>query len=204
MDRLNLVSVQGRLTRGRVSIFSVTDFMRIFRILPKTARSFLSYHSREGGQFIRVRQGIYVAKFNPPTKFEAANYLFRPSYVSFETALSYYGIIPETIYTITSATPKASKEFTFLGQSYRYYKIKKKLLFGHRPIKIGNKLILMAEREKALLDYLYLRLLKKQPFSERLDLKSIDKKRLGKYFNFFKRSIRKNKGLIKLMKEIGL
>lgn len=204
MDRLDLIYVQNRLVKNKVSIFSIKDFVRIFKVLPKTGRSFLSYHSRINGFFIRAKQGIYITNFNPPTKFEIANYLYKPSYISFETALSSYGIIPETVYQITSATPKPTKELRLQNQSYQYLKIKKKLYFGYRPTKIRDKLVLMADKEKALLDYLYLLSLKKREFNERLDLRRIDKKKLGNYVNFFVKNIRKNKALITLLKRTNL
>jgi len=202
MDKLNLISVQDRLLKSNISIFSVRDFIRIFRVLPKTARSFLSYHSKND-LFARVRQGIYIANFNPPQKFEAANYLYKPSYISFESALSFYGVIPETIYTVTSATTKASKEFNLQSQSYQYNKIKKKLYFGYQPIKLRGRLVLMADKEKALLDYLYFHSLKKKHFlNERLSLNKIDRKKLGAYVNYFKKRIRKNKTLISLLETL--
>ena len=203
MDRLNLIRVKEELIRREMSIFSVRDFVRIFKVLPKTARAFLSYHSTDG-VFRRVKMGIYVLPSNPPTKFELANYLYRPSYISFESALSYYGIIPETVYSVTSATTKSTKDFNFLNLDYRYHKIKKELFFGFVPVKIRSRIILIADREKAVLDYLYLLSLKRQPVNERLNLNKIDKKKFGRYINYFKKRIRKIDTLINIVKELDL
>lgn len=203
MDRLNLISVKDRLEHLEMSIFSVRDFVRIFNVLPKTARAFLSHHSSDNS-FRRLKLGVYILPNNPPTKFELANYVHKPSYISFETALSYYGIIPETVYSITSATTNISKEFDFLNQSYRYSKLKKKLFFGYFPLKIRDRLVLIADKEKALLDYLYLASLKKQQINERLNLDQIDRKKLGRYINFFKKNIRKINALINLIENLNL
>lgn len=203
MDKLKVISVQKELIRRRFGLFSVKDFARIFKVKDKTARAFLSYNSKTG-IFTRIKRGAYIYSSNPPIKFEVANYLFRPSYISFETALSYHGVIPETVYTITSATTRSTKEFDIQHQLYKFYQIKKKLFFGYKLIKIRNSTVLMADKEKALLDYLYLRSLKKQPLNERLDVTKINKRKLGQYVNFFVKSVRKNKGLIELIKKIHI
>lgn len=203
MDKLKVISVQKELVRRRFGIFSVKDFARIFKVKDKTARAFLSYNSKKG-VFSRIKRGAYIDSANPPIKFEIANSLWKPSYISFETALSYYGVIPETVYTITSATTRATKEFNFENQIYKFYQIKKKIFFGYELIKIRDSAVLIADKEKALLDYLYLLSLKKQPLNERIDLTKIDRKKLGRYVNFFVRSVRKNKALIELIKSLDI
>lgn len=203
MAKLRVIYVQRELVRRGLVIFSVNDFARIFKVKQKTTRAFLAYNLKKG-VFLRMKRGVYIYSANPPAKFEIANYLWKPSYITFETALSLYGIIPETVYTITSATTRSSKEFNFENQIYKYYQIKKKLFFGYKPIKIRDKVVLMADKEKALLDHLYLVSLKKQLINERLDLKKIDKKKLGKYFNYFIKNIRKSKPLITLIKSLNI
>lgn len=203
MDKLKVINIQRELVKRRFVLFSVNDFARIFKVKEKTARAFLSYNSRKG-VFSRIKRGAYIYSANPPIKFEVANYLWKPSYISFETALSYYGVIPENVYTITSATTKSTKEFNFENQIYKFYQIKKRLFFGYKLIKIRNSTVLIADKEKALLDYLYLLSLKRQPLNERLDLTKIDRKKLGQYVNFFIRSMRKNKSLIDLIKSLNI
>lgn len=205
MDKLKVISVQKELIALKFVIFSVKDFARIFKVKNKTARAFLSYNSKKGREvFSRIKRGTYVYSANPPLKFEIANYLWRPSYISFETALSYHGVIPETVYAITSATTRSTKEFDVENQLYKFYQIKKSLFFGYKLIKIRNSTVLIADKEKALLDYLYLLSLKKQPVNERLDLTKIDKKQLWQYVNFFVKSLRKNKILIDLIKSLNI
>lgn len=203
MDKLKAINIQKELMKRRFVIFSVKDFARIFKVKEKTTRAFLSYNSKKG-VFSRIKRGVYICSIDPPIKFEIANYLWKPSYISFETALSYYNIIPETVYTITSATTKPAKEFNFENQIYKFYQIKKNVFFGYKLIKIGNSAVLIADKEKALLDYLYLLSLKKQPLNERLDLTKIDKEILRRYLNFFVTSVRKNKALINLIKSLNL
>lgn len=47
-----------------------------------------------------------------PDTFELAQLIWGPSYVSFESALSYYGWIPEAVYVISSACSKKGKSVT--------------------------------------------------------------------------------------------
>jgi len=203
MAYINLGQVENALIKLGLSVFSVSEFSKIFNIKPTTARSFLSRNSKKkGSHFFKLKRGIYSFSINPPIKFEIANKVYQPSYISFETALSYYNIIPETVYIVTSATTKRSKEFTIRNSIFRYYKIKKRLFFGYQPQKIRNKTILIAEKEKALLDYIYFLSLKKQPFLERLDLSKIDTDRLGYFVSFFKKAVKKNKVFLSLIRKI--
>ncbi len=204
MDKLSFIFVKRELLKRKILIFTVKDFIRIFNVQPKTARSFLSFNAGRGN-IRRVKRGSYMFYDDQLGKFEIANYLYKPSYVSFETALSYYGIIPEMVYAIISATTnRNAKEVDLDGQNYQYRQIKKTLFFGYEPIKIKNRLVLMADKEKALLDYLYLLSLKHNQINERIDLTKIDKKKLDKYVNYFKKFVRKNRALINLLKSINL
>lgn len=74
---------------------------------------------------ISLKNGLYVpgpaSKVARPELMLIANHLWGPSYVSMETALSYWGLIPERVYETTSDTVKRSRMFkTELGRfSYR-------------------------------------------------------------------------------------
>lgn len=203
MNRISPNIVENTLIKLNISIFSIREFGQIFNMKPATARAFLARNSKkEGSHILNLEKGIYAFSINPPTKFEIANKLYQPSYISFETALSHYGIIPETVYTVTSATTKKSTEISTQNSNFKYYKIKKNLFFGYRPQKINSKTIIMAEAEKALLDYIYILSLKKGVFNSRIDLNRIDNKKLSYYVNHFKKLVRKNKAFISLINEI--
>jgi len=73
------------------------------------------------GELIRLKKGLYTLgedyQITSPDAISLANALYAPSYVSFDYALSYYGLIPERVYEITSATMRLKKEFnTPLGR----------------------------------------------------------------------------------------
>jgi len=72
------------------------------------------------GEIIRLKRGFYVVsekKSHKPVSLELlANHLYGPSYISLETALSFYGMIPERVFAVRSMTFKRAKSFeTSLG-----------------------------------------------------------------------------------------
>ncbi|MFM9838668.1 MAG: hypothetical protein ACKVOQ_10420 [Cyclobacteriaceae bacterium] len=85
-----------------------------------------------------------------------ANRIYSPSYISFESAWAYYGLIPEGVYTITSATSLKPHTFTSSMGSFAYRHVKPSLLFGFRLIDVGGQMCKIAEPEKLVLDHLYL------------------------------------------------
>ncbi len=86
----------------------------------------------------------------------AANRIYSPSYVSFESALAYYRLIPEGVYTITSATTLKTHQFTTSLGAFTYRHLKPELMFGYRLVEAAGQRFKMAEPEKLLLDYMYL------------------------------------------------
>jgi predicted transcriptional regulator of viral defense system len=132
----------------------------------------------------------------PPDIF-IANKLYQPSYLSFEYALSYYHIIPEVVYTVTSATVKPTREFEVLGHLFSYSKIQSKAFRGYVPKKIDNYTVLLAVPEKALADCLYFVVLKKTSLNERMDVSGLNRKLFLKYVKLFG-----NKKLVLLARKI--
>jgi predicted transcriptional regulator of viral defense system len=192
MKKVSLNIIEKKLLSQDISIFTLSDFAKIFGVSDKKAGLFLSrYSKKEDSHFIRLKKGIYVFSLLAPEKFEIANKICQPSYISFESALSFYGIIPEIVYSITSATTKRPNSFGIGGINYEYYKLKKKLFFGCRLAEIRRKKVFIAEKEKALLDYLYLVLLEKKVINKRIDLSKIDKKKLKYYAGIFLKNIGK-------------
>jgi predicted transcriptional regulator of viral defense system len=194
--KLNPIKVEKVLKSKGLFIFTPLDFQRLFGVSRSACRQFLTRHSKK--DFItKLRAGLYSLADNPPSEYLIANKLYQPSYISLECALSYYGIIPEAIYTITSVTPKATRKFEAQDLLYTYRKIKREAFCGYHPQKIRGETILIAEPEKALVDYLYFIDREKEEPNERLYLKKLSKKKILSYIKLFKR-----KSLNKLIKKI--
>jgi len=75
--------------------------------------------------------------------------------VSLEIALKYYGFIPEEIFQITSVSTKKATSFETSISNFSYRRIKTSLYWGYRLVDFGQQKLLIAEPEKAVLDYLY-------------------------------------------------
>jgi len=107
---------------------------------------------------IRLKNGLYVvsrAISEQNISLELiANQLYGPSYVSFETALSYHGVIPERVYITKSATLKRAKQYKTPLGIFEYIKMPEKYYaIGQQQIIINNSYaFLMARPEKALCD----------------------------------------------------
>jgi len=82
-----------------------------------------------------------------------ANKIYRPSYISFETAMSHYRLIPENVYMITSASTKRTYLFETSLARFSYRTVKPALFFGYFLLPGRIK---MAYMEKAILDYFYI------------------------------------------------
>lgn len=113
---------------------------------------------------MRVKKGLYV--FGPEFAREAyskatlANLLYGPSAISMIYALSFYGIVPERVETVTSITPKRNKQFvTPVGQfSYRYLELCSYSV-GLTQVNLDKTHnIIIATPEKALADEIILNL----------------------------------------------
>ncbi|MFW5702849.1 MAG: type IV toxin-antitoxin system AbiEi family antitoxin domain-containing protein, partial [Candidatus Dojkabacteria bacterium] len=58
---------------------------------------------------IQLEKGKYQIAGRSPSDFAIAQFLYSPSYISFETALNYHGILPQFPHEITSATMRRKK-----------------------------------------------------------------------------------------------
>lgn len=106
----------------------------------------------KAGVLIKLRRGVYQPEFQSLELEKVANEIYYPSYLSFESALSRYGILSQIPYTLTFATTKRSKKLTLSGREVEYRQLKKDYFFAY-TIKEG---IYIAEPEKAILDQLYM------------------------------------------------
>lgn len=110
----------------------------------------------DSGLLIRITRGLYETdKTIEP--FLLAPCILSPSYISFEFALSYYGLIPERVYAITSASfgVRKNKEFTNYFGRYTFSDIPKDVFpEGLTYIGEGDCMVRFATKEKAICDSL--------------------------------------------------
>lgn len=124
----------------------------------------------------RVSKGKYVTEH--VGDFEVANFIVQPSYISFESALSYHGVLSQFPYTVTSATTGKTKSVLVGKKEFEFCHIAAKMFCGY----LKDKNFLIADREKSLIDIAYFSMkgLKGIDWDE-LDLTELDKNKLEKY-----------------------
>ena len=187
LQKLKPLYAVEKLKKKNIKLFTPLEFRRVFNVSQCAAQWFIKTYTKKK-LFLKLKNGLYVLKDSLPSAYSIANRLYQPSYISFDAALSYYGIIPETIYTVTSATSKTTRTFEIEGINYDFRKIKKDFYTGYKAIKYSDETILIAEPEKALADYLYFVVLKKRELHyERLNLKKVKKNKLLFYAKLFKK-----------------
>jgi len=116
----------------------------------------------KSGELTILRRGLYIpgpeSNLLKPEPFLIANHLRGPSYVSLQSALSYWGLIPERVYDITSVTLKSKKTYKTPVDKFSYQFLPTPYFsFGIQSIPINPKqTVLIASIEKAICDKLIL------------------------------------------------
>lgn len=183
---MNWIELEQTVRRHGLRLFAPLELQRLLGISPVAAR-FLVHRYTKRGALLKLRNGLYCLADAPPSEMAVANRLYEPSYLSFEFALAYHRLIPETTYVMTSATTRPTREMAALGKTFQYHRLKKSGFTGYEPIRNGAETILMATPEKALVDMLYFVDLKKKNLNDRLDLRHLDKKKVESYAGLFHR-----------------
>jgi len=155
--KLNILQLRKAIGREEFDHLQLTSALSQYRAIDQKINELM-----KTGAIVRAKKGLYV--FGPESRQTAickeslANLIYGPSCISMEYALSYHGLIPERVETITSITPKRDKEFiTPIGRfTYRYlaaskypHEIEQHWIDQQHPI-------LIASPEKALCDYVSL------------------------------------------------
>jgi len=109
------------------------------------------------GKLIRLKRGMYVVSPEVSGKLLSteliANHIYGPSYISMESALRYYGLIPESVYLVRSMTTKRSRLFENSISRFEYINCSE----DYFPIGVNQKIyedysFIIASPEKALCD----------------------------------------------------
>ncbi|MDX2435852.1 MAG: hypothetical protein QNL88_02270 [Acidobacteriota bacterium] len=109
------------------------------------------------GDIVRVKKGIYVFgeafRRRPYSRELLANLIYGPSFVSFDSALSFHGLIPERVSAITSVTTRRPKVFDTPVGSFTYRQAPRGYYhLGMDRLEVGDVAFLIAVPEKALSD----------------------------------------------------
>lgn len=184
--KYTVLMIRDTLLNKKIRTFTARELASLFSMSPRKSLYYLE-HGLQTGLFTKLKRGMYSLKTDPPTEQEIANQLYRPSYLSYEYALAYYNILPEMVYTITSATTKSTRSFVVGEKTYSYTSIKATAYTGYELKMVNDQRFLIAEPEKAFVDYLYLVVLGRRQTNDRLDIRRLDRKKVKTYAKLFKR-----------------
>jgi len=154
-------------------------------------------------EILQLKRGLYIsADFFSKNKddisysFYLANVIRKPSYVSSWAALQYYNLTTEAIHSITSVTPKVTRDYQTKTGNFAYQSIKKELFADFSLVK-GKHDFFMASPSKALFDLLYFRTRQFRgiKFKEikalvgelRIDIDEMDKSEQVKFYTIIKK-----------------
>ncbi len=167
--------------------FTAQDVAEAAGIALPSAHVLCSRYTR-AGIFLRLKKNVYVLRddwerFDLIAMMKIANYLQVPSYVSFTTALSFYGITTQVQRDwIECAATRRSTTIQAGGMTFRYHKLQKALFFGFSR-KNG---LFIADPEKAVLDAAYLEVLGSDAVDwNAVDLEKVDQRRLRELLNAY-------------------
>lgn len=116
---------------------------------------------KAAGKVVQLRRNVYVLgrpwRRVEPHPFLLANELQQSSYVSLESALAYYGLIPESVPVTTSVTTGRPETIDTAFGRFAYRHVRPEAFFGYRQVAVyRDQQALVADSAKALLDLVYL------------------------------------------------
>jgi len=165
--------------------FSIKDLEKIFPLDAHIKTHIKRF--KDSGLILPITKGVYTFSSHPIDLERIATQIYYPSYISFESALSKYGIMNQGLNKLTLATTRHSKKMALMGIECEYCKLKQALYFGFSLM--GG--IYIAEPEKAILDTLYLVSLSKRSidYSEWY-LEEVNKKKIQQYAKKYNPKVR--------------
>jgi predicted transcriptional regulator of viral defense system len=144
-------SLVNKLEKINKTYFTFKDIQKVSQQDPSVLKVSI-FNLIKKGKLMRLKKGFYILESQNLDLEKIGQQLYSPSYISCEYALGKYGILNQKPYTYTFITTNKTKNLLIANQAISYQQIKKDLFFGFENIN-G---ILIASKEKALLDQLYL------------------------------------------------
>ncbi|PIN81140.1 hypothetical protein COV11_02590 [Candidatus Woesearchaeota archaeon CG10_big_fil_rev_8_21_14_0_10_30_7] len=149
------------LAENNKSIFSVDDAVKILKEKKSSVTKLLHDLNRNKWLF-RISKGKYIilpleAGVKPEFtehEFIIASKLVEPYYISYWSALNYYGFTEQVSKTVFVATIKRKRELNILGLKMKFVTINKNKFFGFKKNLINNHPVNIAEKEKVIIDCL--------------------------------------------------
>ena len=200
--RRMLASIEKLIDTGfRDRVIRTDDLYHVFSGSPRRIQS-LVYRAMSAGELIRLRRGFYILcskyRSQKPVSFHLANQMVEESYVSFESALSFHGWIPESVPVVSSAVRSSRSRIleTELGR-FEYVHVplgKRDFLALVERVDAGVQSFLVASALRALADMVYERKLQWTGIEfitenlrvDEYELKTLERKNIELVISIFK------------------
>lgn len=175
------IAYTNTISQSQLRFFTTKDLQQLLKIESKRTLEDLVKRLIKENILTQLEKGKYLVSNKQPSSFEIAQFLYSPSYISFETALNYHGILSQFPTEITSATTKKRTSKIVEDKVYSYAKISPKLFTGY----FKEDTYLIASPEKALFDQFYMvsKSLKTQEYLDEMDYSIINIHKFNTYLS---------------------
>lgn len=157
-ENLSPISIIQRLHEQDLFFVTTRTLADLFD-LPRSRVYRLTGQLKELGLLAEVENGKYlVLGFEPErvlaNPFFIASQLATPGYISFWSALHYYGFTEQAPLTVFVATTRKKQPVVFRNQRFRFVTVQPRKFFGYRRETVGGLPALIADEAKAIVDSL--------------------------------------------------
>jgi len=182
------------LQKNNYSVFSFEDILAFFPGESRVNLKRMIHRWAEKNWIQPLKRGLYELTYPGDLSIpdlHIAGKLYSPSYISLETALSYYSLIPEVSMAVISITTKPTRRFKNKHGLFLYRTVKSACFTGYYVEEQRGFPFLMAEPEKALADYIYFKSLRRKKVSFREDrlekdaIRALDKSKVKHYAGLY-------------------
>ena len=151
MKTLTLSGIIKQLALKTIPFFSLNELGGILAINNRQTLYKRIQRLIKNKIFHQLIKGKYYFTLKEVNDFTLANFLYQPSYISLQSALSFHGLMTGFPYQITSITAKKPKQLQIGEKDFNYSKIAAGLFWGWE----NQENFLMVKGEKVVLDYVY-------------------------------------------------
>ena len=152
------ISIVRQLRQRDLFYFNPRMLSDLFTLDPARAYRLIA-RLKEAGLIAEVEKGKYLLLGLEPERVLSnplfiASHLVTPAYVSYWSALHFYGFTEQVPLTVFVATTKKKRLVSFQGFQFRFVTVRPHKFFGYRRERVGELPVLIADEAKAIVDSL--------------------------------------------------
>jgi predicted transcriptional regulator of viral defense system len=118
------------LIQKNISLLDISTAQKIFSFEKENSLYKFLQRLERADILKRIVKGKYLFSFKEVNDYELANFLLTPSYISLESALSFYGILAQFPYTITSVTTAKTRKIIYNEKEFEFAHLRRENFFG--------------------------------------------------------------------------